>query len=46
MGVIRRNLGFSLVYNATAISLAMAGWMHPVLAAVAITSQGELPLQV
>jgi len=34
MTVIRRNLGFSLAYNAVAMSLAMAGLMSPLLAAV------------
>jgi Cu2+-exporting ATPase len=32
--VIRRNLVFSLLYNAAAVSLAMAGLMHPALAAI------------
>lgn len=32
--VIHRNLVFSLLYNAAAVSLAMAGLMHPALAAV------------
>jgi P-type E1-E2 ATPase len=32
--VIRRNLVFSLLYNAAAVSLAIAGLMHPALAAV------------
>jgi Cu2+-exporting ATPase len=34
MRVIRRNLAFSLLYNAAAVSLAVAGVMHPALAAV------------
>jgi P-type E1-E2 ATPase len=34
MRVIQRNLVFSLVYNAAAVSLAMAGLMNPALAAV------------
>ncbi|HHQ48188.1 MAG TPA: heavy metal translocating P-type ATPase [Acidobacteria bacterium] len=34
LAVIRRHLGFSLAYNAIAISLAMAGLMSPLLAAV------------
>ena len=33
-GVVRRNLGFSLVYNAGAASLAIAGLVGPLLAAV------------
>ena len=33
-GVIRRNLGFSLVYNAGASALAIAGLVSPLLAAV------------
>ena len=33
-GVIRRNLGFSLFYNAGASALAMAGLVGPLLAAV------------
>ncbi|MFO7692614.1 MAG: heavy metal translocating P-type ATPase metal-binding domain-containing protein [Vicinamibacterales bacterium] len=33
-GVIRRNLGFSLVYNAGASALAIAGLVGPLLAAV------------
>jgi Cu2+-exporting ATPase len=33
-GVIRRNLAFSLVYNAAASALAMAGLVGPLLAAV------------
>ena len=32
--VIRRNLGFSLVYNAAGAALAMAGLIHPLIAAV------------
>lgn len=32
--VIHRNLMFSLLYNAAAVSLAMAGLMHPALAAI------------
>jgi P-type E1-E2 ATPase len=32
--VIRRNLLFSLAYNVVAVSLAMAGLMHPALAAI------------
>lgn len=34
MKLIRRNLAFSLAYNAVAMSLAMAGLMSPLLAAV------------
>ena len=34
LGVIRRNLVFSLGYNLVAVSLAMAGLMHPLVAAV------------
>jgi P-type E1-E2 ATPase len=34
LAVIRRNLIFSLAYNVVAVSLAMAGLMHPALAAV------------
>jgi len=33
-GVVRRNLGFSLVYNAGAAALALAGLVGPLLAAV------------
>lgn len=33
-GVIRRNIGFSLVYNVGASSLALAGFVGPLLAAV------------
>jgi Cu2+-exporting ATPase len=33
-GVVRRNLGFSLVYNAGACALALAGFVSPLLAAV------------
>ncbi len=33
-GVIRRNIGFSLVYNVGASALAMAGLVGPLLAAV------------
>jgi len=32
--VIHRNLAFSLLYNAAAVSLAVAGVMHPALAAI------------
>lgn len=32
--VVRRNLGFSLVYNLLFASLALAGWITPLLAAV------------
>jgi len=31
---IRRNIGFSLAYNAVGISLAALGWLHPVAAAL------------
>lgn len=31
---IRRNIGFSLAYNAVGISLAAFGWLHPVAAAL------------
>ena len=34
LGVIRRNLVFSLAYNAVAVTLAMMGHMHPLTAAV------------
>lgn len=34
VGVIRRNLAFSLAYNLVGASLAIAGWIHPLLAAV------------
>jgi Cu2+-exporting ATPase len=34
LGVIRRNLVFSLSYNVVAVSLAMLGLMHPLVAAV------------
>jgi Cu2+-exporting ATPase len=34
LGVIRRNLIFSLAYNAVAVTLAMAGLMHPLVAAI------------
>ena len=34
MGVVRRNLIFSLLYNAVGVSLAMAGLLNPVVAAV------------
>jgi Cu2+-exporting ATPase len=34
LGVIRRNLIFSLAYNAVAVTAAMAGLMHPLVAAI------------
>jgi len=34
LGVIRRNLVFSLAYNAVAVTLAMLGLMHPLVAAI------------
>ena len=34
LGVIRRNLAFSLAYNAVAVTLAMTGHMHPLVAAI------------
>ncbi len=34
MGVIRRNLAFSLVYNVAGAGLAMTGLLHPLLAAL------------
>ena len=34
LGVIRRNLVFSLAYNVVAVTLAMTGHMHPLLAAI------------
>jgi Cu2+-exporting ATPase len=33
LGVVRRNFGASLLYNAVAASGAMMGWIHPLLAA-------------
>jgi Cu2+-exporting ATPase len=36
MRVIRRNLGLSIAYNAAGISLAAAGWVTPLVAAVAM----------
>lgn len=32
--VVRRNLVFSLAYNAAGVALAMAGWLNPLVAAV------------
>jgi Cu2+-exporting ATPase len=34
LGVIRRNLVFSLTYNVVAVTLAMLGMMHPLVAAI------------
>ena len=34
---IRQNLGFALAYNAVAVPLAAAGWLHPLPAAVAMS---------
>ncbi len=34
LGVVRRNLGLSLVYNLVTASLALAGWIGPLLAAI------------
>jgi hypothetical protein len=34
MGVIRRNIAFSLVYNLAGAALAMGGWINPLIAAV------------
>ncbi|MEX1310512.1 MAG: cation-translocating P-type ATPase, partial [Candidatus Sulfomarinibacteraceae bacterium] len=34
LGVIRRNLIFSLSYNAVAVTLAISGLMHPLVAAI------------
>ena len=34
LGVLRRNLVFSLAYNVVAVPLAMTGHMHPLLAAI------------
>ncbi|MGD8439912.1 MAG: heavy metal translocating P-type ATPase, partial [Holophagae bacterium] len=34
LGVIRRNLVFSLGYNAVSVTLAMMGHMHPLVAAI------------
>ncbi len=36
MTVIRRNLGLSLVYNTAGAAVAMAGWITPLVAAVAM----------
>ncbi|HLO66090.1 MAG TPA: hypothetical protein VK188_03665, partial [Holophaga sp.] len=36
MGRIRQNLGWALVYNALLIPLALAGRIHPILAATAM----------
>ena len=40
LGVIRRNLVFSLTYNVIAVSFAITGNMSPLLAAILITSSG------
>jgi P-type Cu2+ transporter len=34
MRVVKRNLAFSLVYNAAAVVLAMTGWINPLVAAI------------
>jgi len=34
---IHQNLGFALAYNALAIPLAAAGWLHPLPAALAMS---------
>jgi Cu2+-exporting ATPase len=34
MGVIRRNIAFSISYNIVAVGLAVAGLMHPLVAAI------------
>jgi cation transport ATPase len=34
--VIRQNLGWALAYNAAAVPLAVAGLVHPALAAAAM----------
>lgn len=34
MNLIYRNIGFSLAYNVAAVALAMAGYIHPVIAAL------------
>jgi Cu2+-exporting ATPase len=34
MHMIRRNIGFSLVYNVVGVVLAMGGWINPLIAAV------------
>ena len=34
MRVVRRNLIFSLAYNAAGVALAMAGWLNPLVAAI------------
>jgi len=36
MRVIRRNLGLSIAYNTAGISFAAAGWVTPLVAAVAM----------
>jgi len=33
-GIIRRNMAFSLVYNVVGATLAMAGLLHPLIAAL------------
>ena len=35
-GVIRQNLAWAVLYNAVALPLAAAGWVHPAVAAVAM----------
>ena len=34
LGVIRRNIVFSIAYNLLGAGLAMAGWINPLLAAI------------
>ena len=35
--LMRQNLGWALGYNALALPLAVAGFIHPVIAAIAMT---------
>ena len=44
LAVIRRNLVFSLGYNAVAVTLAMMGLMHPLVAAILSLVSGDKDL--
>ena len=42
MGVIRQNIGWAVLYNATAVPLAASGWLQPWMAAIGMSASSLL----